>query len=235
LAPYENHKPDFPPSNTLHVSPAKDGSGPGEFGADAYWNLQGFTLMRFIAKAYDMNPIRIVLPASLNTNKRYDFAFVAPEGQTQEEMKQHIQQGIQDSFHLSAVREDRLVDVYVMAAPNGKPPGHPDPNDPGSGGGVDWGPPHNIDESSGMLSPAGINAIQSIDWINSTIDGFCHTLESGLDRPLVDETHLDGKFDFHVSADKVKQNNFAERLRTQLNLVVTPAQRHVEMLVLTPQ
>jgi hypothetical protein len=37
--------------------------------------------------------------------------------------------------------------------------------------------------------------------------------------------------DFHVRADECKQNNFTERLRTQLKPVITPAQRHVEMRV----
>lgn len=231
----EEHKPNLPPSNTLHVSPTKDETGSGEFRADDFWNLQGFTLMRFIAKAYDLNPIRIVLPASLKTNKRYDFAFVAPEHQTREEMQQHIQQGIQDYFHLSATHEDRLMDVYVMTAPNGKPPAHPEPNNPGSVGGASWGSAGNIDENGGMVWPAGINAVRSIDLINGTIDDFCQMLEQGLDHPLINETHLDGKFDFQVRADEGQQNNFTERLRTQLNLVVTPAQRDVEMLVFTPQ
>jgi uncharacterized protein (TIGR03435 family) len=190
--------------------------------------------MQFIAKAYDLNPIRIVLPTSLKINKRYDFAFVAPEHQTPEEMQQHIQQGIQDHFHLSATYEDRLMDVYVLTAPNGKPPAHPDPNDPGSVGGASWRSTGNIDEN-GMLLPAGINAIRSIDLINGTVDDFCHMLEQGLDHPLINETHLDGKFDFRVRAEEGPQNNFTERLRTQLNLVVTPTQRQVEILVFTPQ
>jgi hypothetical protein len=121
------HKPDSSPSNTLHVTPPKDEIGSGDFSADDFWNLQGFTLMRFIARAYDMNPVRIILPASLNTNKRYDFAFVAPEQQTRVEMQQHIQEGIQSYFHLSVTRVDRLMDAYVMTAPNGKPPEHSDP------------------------------------------------------------------------------------------------------------
>ena len=230
------NKPDFPPSNTLHVSPAKDETGVSDSAADDFWNLQGFSLIRFVAKAYDLNPIRTVLPASLNTNKRYDFAYVAPQGQTQEEMRQHIQQGIQDYFHVSATREDRLVDVYVMTAPNGKPPAHPDPNDPGSLSFVGFGSAATIDDAmDASIRPAGIDTIHTVDLINGTIDDFCHTLEQGLDRPLINETHLDGKFDFHVRTDEGKQDNFTERLRTQLNLVVTPAQRHVEMLVFTPQ
>jgi uncharacterized protein (TIGR03435 family) len=127
------------------------------------------------------------------------------------------------------------MDVYVMTAPNGKPPAHPEPNDPGSVGGASWGSAGNIDENGGMIWPAGINAVRSIDLINGTIDDFCHMLEQGLDHPLINETHLDGKFDFHVLADKAQQNDFTERLRTQLNLLVTPVQRRVEMLVFAPR
>ena len=86
-----------------------------------------------------------------------------------------------------------------------------------------------------MVWPAKIDTVRSIDLTNGTIEDFCHMLEQGLDRPLVNETHLDGKFDFHVQGEGDQQNNFTERLSTQLGLVVTPARRQVEMLVFTPQ
>jgi hypothetical protein len=37
-----------------------------------------------------------------------------------------------------------------------------------------------------------------------------------------------------MRADEGQQNNFTERLRTQLNVVATPPQRHLEMFVFTP-
>ena len=89
-----------------------------------------------------------------------------------------------------------------------------------------------VDEmTSGDLRPLPINAIDSISLRNATMDEFCYTLESNLDRPVVNETNLEGKYDFQVRTGGGQQNDFLERLRSQLNLVVTPAQRNVETLV----
>jgi uncharacterized protein (TIGR03435 family) len=80
-----------------------------------------------------------------------------------------------------------------------------------------------------------INAFRSISVKNATIDEFCHTLESNLDRPVVNETNLEGKYDFQVRPEGGQQNDFLERLRSQLNLVVTPTQRNIETLVFQPR
>ena len=66
---------------------------------------------------------------------------------------------------------------------------------------------------------------------------FCHTLESNLDRPVVNETNLEGKYDIQVRTggrptERLSSNAFA----VQLNLVVTPpAQRNIETLVFQPR
>jgi peroxiredoxin len=118
----EDQRPAFPPSDELHVSPAKDDLGSGNSSGDDFWSLQGFTLKSLIAEIYDLNPIRIVLPASLDDGKRYDFAIVLPEPKSREEKRRVIEQGIQDYFHITVTRAEHLLEVYVVTAPNGTPP-----------------------------------------------------------------------------------------------------------------
>jgi hypothetical protein len=48
---------------------------------------------------------------------------------------------------------------------------------------------------------------------------------------VVNETHLEGSFEFNVAADETGKNDFRERLREQLGLVVTEARRNVDILV----
>jgi hypothetical protein len=55
-----------------------------------------------------------------------------------------------------------------------------------------------------------------------------------LDRPVVNETNLKGRYDLEVAAGRTEQNNFLQLLRTRLNLSVNPAQRNVEALVFRP-
>lgn len=60
-------------------------------------------------------------------------------------------------------------------------------------------------------------------------------MESTLDQPVVNETDLKGEFVFRIEDSKGAENDFLERLRDQLGLVITPAQRSVETLVLEPR
>ncbi len=66
---------------------------------------------------------------------------------------------------------------------------------------------------------------------NATIDDFCRYLEGHLDRPLIDETNLEGRFDLQVGDENPSAGDFIRRVRDQLGLVVTVAPRLVEMLV----
>jgi hypothetical protein len=56
---FEDHKPDFAPSHTLHISPAKDQLNGGDYSGDDYWSLQGFTLKSLISQITGLNPSRI--------------------------------------------------------------------------------------------------------------------------------------------------------------------------------
>ena len=233
----EDQRPAFPPSDALHVAPAKDEIGSGNSSGDDFWSLQGFTLKSLIAEMYDLNPIRIVLPAWLDNGKRYDFAIVLPEPKSREEKRRVIELGIQDYFHITATRVEHLSDVYVVTAPNGAPPATKARQSADEVGGVrsssiGFKTVDGADEMiSGDLRPLPINAIESISVKNATMDEFCQTLESNLDRPVVNETNLEGKYDFQVRTRGGQQSDFLERLRSQLNLIVTPAQRNIETLV----
>jgi uncharacterized protein (TIGR03435 family) len=63
---------------------------------------------------------------------------------------------------------------------------------------------------------------------------FCHLLEQGLDRLVVDETGLDGRYDIRLEDAQTSTAEFLERLRTELGFVLTPARRNVTMLVVRP-
>lgn len=72
-----------------------------------------------------------------------------------------------------------------------------------------------------------------------TADEFCKMLEQELDRPIVNETGLEGNFQFRVTGgqpqgDEPPPHDFVQRLRDQLGLIVTEEQRDVDTLVFTP-
>jgi len=231
----EEHKPPFPPSYTVHISPSK-GEESGNFGGVDFWSLQGYTLKDAIELLYEINPIRAQLPASLDNDKQYDFSVVLPEQEGLEQMKDRIRAGFEDYFHVTASREDRVVDVYVLSLEaNGKLPPAKPPVEEGMGGfrsfGVSFEEPGSMNEAIAGMMPQPIGAIRGIS-ADGTADEFCHTLELALDRPVVNETDLKGEFQFRIEDSKGAENDFLERLRDQLGLVITPAQRSVETLVL---
>jgi peroxiredoxin len=127
-------KPKFPPSTTLHVSPSTS-TGFNSIGGDTYRTLQNYTLKAAIQDVYRVNPTRIILPASLDTQKNYDLSLSLPEPAppahiTAEQLYAAFQQGILDNFHLSLHRETRLLDVYIITTdPNHALP-VPLPNQP---------------------------------------------------------------------------------------------------------
>jgi uncharacterized protein (TIGR03435 family) len=235
----DDHRPAFPPSYAVHVS-LSQGEERGNSSANDYWALKGYTLKETVDELYDVNSIRVDLPASLDSKKHYDFALVLPEQESREKMKERMRRGLENYFHVTARRENRLVDVYVVSAvPNRKPPAVEARPDEGMSGFTSSGMQFEtagggLDEMLEGMKPQSIGAIRSVS-TEGTADEFCHTLERVLDRPVVNETNLEGEFKFRVENSDGAENDFLQRLRDQLGLVITPAQRNVETLVFEPR
>jgi uncharacterized protein (TIGR03435 family) len=227
-----NYKPNFPPSFALHVSQSH-GEVRGNYGGGDFTALRGYTLKEAITHLYGVNPIRVLLPGSLNNSKRYDFSIVLPAQEDWETMKAHMQQGLLDYFNLCAIREDRSEDVYVVTAAQGRTlplvKRHVvDDIAFGAGGTVEFTSDHS--DVLGGIKPLSISALRGIS-LDGTADKFCSTLEEILDRPVVNETNLEGDFEFRLERGKGSANDFLERLRDQLGLIITPARRNVDIIV----
>jgi uncharacterized protein (TIGR03435 family) len=232
----QDHRPDFSPSYAVHIAPAKDEFDGGNFSGMDYWSLQGYTVKHLLAEMLEVNPIRIDLPASIDTPAQYDFSIVLPKNEDRETQRSLIRQGAEDYFHLVAIRENRLRDVYVLTTSDKKPPAAA--SDAFAGGGFSSSTGFfEIGGPDGLLEdkPHSIEAVSDIS-TQGTVDEFCHMLENDLDRPVINETKLDGRFDFQVRGGEfipglLPKHDFVQRLREQLGLVIAPAQRSVETVV----
>jgi uncharacterized protein (TIGR03435 family) len=232
----EDRKPHFAPSYALHVAISK-GEGKSFASGDDYMGLQDFLLKDAIRMVYDVNPIRVQLPAALDDGKRYDFALVLPERESREKMNERFQKGLEAYFHLTMRRENRLMDVYVVTAdanhkPVMKPPRE---NGMGSTGSASFGfESVEHEEMQNGSTPVSLGAMTSV-MMAGTADDFCHDLEEDLDRPVVNETHLQGELEVDVeepeSRAEGRKNDFLERLREKTGLVIAEGQRNVEVLV----
>jgi uncharacterized protein (TIGR03435 family) len=230
----DEYKPAFAPSTTLHVSPAQKDDN-GNYGGDDFRSLKGYTVRAAIEDFYDMPASRLVLPAALDDGKRYNFAIVLPEGEGRDKVKPLGQAGLEDYYHLTARHEERIMDVYVMSAmPGRKLPVSQlaERGMHGSGGSIDGG--GEFDPATNEFKPGPLSTVRGIS-VDGTVAELCDELQHVLDRPLVNETRLEGEFDFSAQAAKGAPNNFAEVLRDRLGLVITPERRSVDMLVFSPR
>lgn len=232
---FNNFKPDFVPSDKLHVSPAK-GQQRGSFGGDDFISLQGFGLREAIQAVYKDTPIRVSLPAALDNDKRYDFALVLPGAVSQEAKDEYFRKGLEEYFHVTARHESRLVDVYVVTAlPGRRPPAYEPPKERFGGGidsfGYEFEAEGGAEEMKGGMKPRPIGSIRGVS-MDGTVDRLCEMLEEGVDRPVVNETQLEGEFKFHVKSSEKAANDFLEKLRDETGLVIGPGMRSVEVLVL---
>jgi uncharacterized protein (TIGR03435 family) len=185
----------------------------------------------------------VALPAALDDGKRHDFALVVPEHLEQEGMRALARQGVEDYFHMALMREQRLVEVYVVTTAGGSPP---------SAKALPTGGGMGLFSSTSFMSASGagdefappelqtLSAMRGFSMSDGTMKDFCRNLEMNLDRPVVDETELKGRFDFAMKENPDpramnNKNDFLERLREQLHLAIASAQRQVEVLAFYPR
>ena len=65
----------------------------------------------------------------------------------------------------------------------------------------------------------------------STVAQLCEMLEATLDRPVIDETHLDGTYDLSIRTQAESGEQFLYALCERLGPAATPARRQVTVLV----
>ena len=232
---FEDKRPNFTPSYKVHIEKARDESGGGNFSAADYWSLQGYTVKGLLAEMLDVSPIRIELSASIDSAARYDFSIVLPKPEDKSVMQLLIRQGVEDYFHLTLTRENKLRDVYVLTGTGDKLRKSALDRRRGGSFSSSMSFEANSKDVAGE-SEYKIDAVTGVSMKGATVDEFCRLLEQNLDRPLVNESKIDGRFDFEISeldpaAKSPRRGDFVERLRGELGLVITEDQRNVETTV----
>jgi uncharacterized protein (TIGR03435 family) len=184
---------------------------------------------------------RIELDPSLDQNARYDFQ-VYGRNLDRDFQKALLRLGIEQYFNASVVREERVIDVYVLTAIDSRLE-QTAASDFGGGGFGTFssmthsGPPP---ESLAGLPPAEIvrrlsqpggRTIGSISADGASMHIFCHMLEMPLGRPLINETGLTGTYNIQMP-EMADTSSFFERLERELGLKLTEARRSIPFIVL---
>lgn len=193
------------PSETEH---GRSASGNGSM------SIMGCEVISALATGYEINAVRIktncVLPEG-----RFDFIVKTPAKQ-QDGAKAWLRQAVETTFGLTAQRESRAMDVYLLSTTN-RNAEHLTPT-------VSTG---------GSSSSSGPGRMQAI---NGTLVGLAWSLESLLKKPVLDETGLTNRYDFELKweakdREQPDPEKLAKAVREQLGLELTLAKRTIEVLV----
>jgi uncharacterized protein (TIGR03435 family) len=178
--------------------------------------LGGRTLKDALAGLLETAPLQVDFPAELDDGKLYDFSVqVAPADRGR--VPELFRQAIELRFGLTITREDRLMDVYALTAP------HADKLQTG----------HCC--TGQMMStrlalattPRGDNSLEGRE---ATMKVLAQALEPHLGRPVLDETGLNGGFNFTCVA-KGQGDEAVMRMLQECGLALIPDKRGVEMIV----
>jgi uncharacterized protein (TIGR03435 family) len=182
---------------------------------------RGYTLKQMIARLNKVTPSRVVMPvvmhAGLDANQRYDFALATPGPEDDTAIDHRIEQAIRTRFHIAISREKRAEDVYVMTAPHGPSPAMKTRPSP----------------SSGSISSGVTITTDSISSDNAAMEDISRMLEQHLQRTILDETGLAGRYEFEIKGIPRGNDAFLNALRDQLGLELTSAHREIEMIIVT--
>ena len=188
------------------IKPSDSDSGglvpmPGEITGD------GIAFLNLIAVAYQ-TPFHRLISQVPEIEGRYKVSVVTPRGR-EDLLYPMFQEMVESTFGIRAHRETREMDVSVLR----------------------------IRASASKLRPSHAEAPQQ--WF---VDGKIHAhrqpvanladvLENLLDRPVVDETGLEGEYDWEFSYRSADGAMVTNAVRDELGLEIVPGRRMIEVLV----
>jgi uncharacterized protein (TIGR03435 family) len=191
------------------------GPGNGDPGRVTY-NL--VTIRDLMVDAYGVKRYQISGGPNWLDSERFDVVAKVPEGATKEQVKVMLQNLLAERFRLTLHRETKELAVYALVSGAKGPKlkestvsepaaSSPPPLSPGlEKGGMKIGPdgcPETAAMAAGragnfmMMTPNGVCLISN----GQTMEGLARQLSNRFDRPVIDETGLQGTYDLRLRFD----------------------------------
>ena len=187
------------------------GSGPlGRMIGKSFVNYSVKEMLPFV---YETSEDRLIVTGEL-PDGNYDLAAKVPQSD-EKHFGQRVQMALESTFALKSRREAREVDVYVATVARGDAKGLTPTQTPNYGS-------LSSNDRAGTLTGT-----------NAKVPMILQRLGRGLARPVVDETKLSGGYDVDLTWDPAAGPDGEIRaVKEQLGLVLTPAKRPIEMVVI---
>ena len=255
-----NHQREaIPPSSEVRVS-ISTRHGTSSSRGPRHWFLEGFSFINAIATIFGFPASRIECREGVARERPYDLFLMLPAlpmDAPHPNLERAMRSAVERHFAVAVSKETRPTSVLVLTAPDGSIRSRQiSPIDVGgiSTWTTEWteeshsGAPLTDDTrrqhfeahlrmftgGRGMAPPPGSTIGPSAFAGSLTMPGLCEMLESALGQPVVDETALSGTFELEVRADSPNVDDVSAALRDRLGLALTPGEREVTFLVVTP-
>lgn len=177
-------------------------------------DASGWSVRDVVAFVHDVHAGRVLVPETLS-DRCYDVLVRwAEDGGV--DPRQLLAQVLKPAFGVSATRTSREVEVYVLSAPV--------PADVRMTRNLVSGP-------TGYHTTTGDGVARAT---NRNMDEAARIFSSIVGRPVLNETGLEGGFDWELHFESESPTSLVEAVRKQLGLTVTESRRTVEFVVVEP-
>ncbi len=195
-----------PPQLSVTIRPSKAttsmmGGGPGLFQAS------GVDLKSALSALYGINKFKIELPAKLQ-DARYDITARLKDDKTGA-VKQIAARSLESALGINVQWVTREVDVYVLTAP-GSLTGNLKPS------------------TAKRMHATGADGVSA--GVKASIKYLVAHIENVLKVPVVDETNLQGEYDWDLLHDARNTESIIEAVRKELSLELKRGRRAVEII-----
>jgi uncharacterized protein (TIGR03435 family) len=194
------------PAAPVEVSRYSPGAVAGKPGRT--YEIYGTPLRTLLSYAYGL-PERQIEAPDWAADDRFDVMVAAPD-LTGDRSSELLRRALADTFQVKFHKESRETGGYVLLPRTGAAPKL---RAAASGATSHWGKPGDITAVS--VSVASLVA----------------SAENALHRPVFDETHLQGRFDFELKWAVGDAKSFTEAVREQLGLELVQGKRPLDYLV----
>jgi len=231
------------PGLTEELMRFKGGPGSNDPGRIDY---SGVTLKMLLRRAYDLEPDRVSGPAWLDT-ERYDIAAKLPPQTSAEELRSMLQELLTERFRLQLHRETKTLSVYLLTVAKNGPKLQPPEKLP------EYKDDEERKAEMQKQAEAGLRAVmerrraggpmnnRGFHLASATTAKLAEVLSSHLDRPVRDQTRLDGLYSctlrWHTDGAALRDDtplgpSIFVAVEEQLGLKLQGAKEQLDVLVI---
>jgi uncharacterized protein (TIGR03435 family) len=203
-------KASAPPLLDMMVRKSTFSGRTSNMGGRGRFAVEGYRIGSLLALAYHVQPSFVVGNAA-DDPTMYDVSFAAP-GANETRFRELLPSLLCMTLHVTARKEKRDTEGWILKAPNGKPDAL------------------KAVDTNGMFS-FGFGIINTLGSdMSSLTDLFINVLQ----KPVADKTGLAGKFEFKVEYDKDHPESLVDALR-KLGFTLEPAVLPTDFLVVNKE